>query len=99
MRAHSQVGLLGCSQGAVLLLRARAVDNQVYVIGAAPALNAAAEYKAYGHSMLVDPWGRVLAIASEAETVSIGKVDFRTLDRVREELPLLRHRKPEVYES
>lgn len=82
-----------------LLLRARAVDNQVYVIGAAPALNAAAEYKAYGHSMLVDPWGRVLAIASEAETVSIGKVDFRTLDRVREELPLLRHRKPEVYES
>ena len=81
-----------------LLMRARAVDNQAYVIGASPALNAAAEYKAYGHSMIVDPWARVLTIADEAETVLISKIDFRTLDRVREELPLLRHRKPEVYQ-
>lgn len=80
-----------------LLMRARAIDNQVYVIGASPALNAAAEYKAYGHSIIVDPWARVLKIADEEETVITSQIDFRTLDRVREELPLLRHRKPEVY--
>ncbi|SMC38119.1 carbon-nitrogen hydrolase family protein [Sporomusa malonica] len=82
-----------------LLMRARAVDNQVYIIAAAPALNAAAEYKAYGHSMIVDPWARVLAVASEEETVITGKVDFRTLEKVRDELPILKHRKPEVYED
>lgn len=80
-----------------LLMRSRAVDNQVYVIGAAPALNAAAEYKAYGHSMLVDPWSRILAVANAEETVITGKIDVRTLVRVREELPLLQHRKPELY--
>jgi predicted amidohydrolase len=80
-----------------LLMRARAVDNQVYVIAAAPALNAAAEYEAHGHSMLVDPWARVLAVASEVETVITGKIDFRTLDKVRDELPILKHRRPELY--
>lgn len=80
-----------------LLMRARAVDNQVYIIGAAPALNAAAEYKAYGHSLVVDPWARVMTIANEEETVITSKIDFRTLERVRDELPLLRHRKPELY--
>lgn len=80
-----------------LLMRARAVDNQAYVIGAAPALNAAAEYKAYGHSLIADPWARVLTIANEEETVLMGKIDKRTLARVREELPLLQHRRPELY--
>ena len=80
-----------------LLMRARAVDNQVYVIGAAPALNAAAEYKAYGHSLIIDPWSRVVANATAEETVLTGKIDLRTVQRVREELPLLRHRKPELY--
>lgn len=81
-----------------LLMRARAVDNQVYVIGAAPALNAAAEYKAYGHSLIVDPWARVLAVTNAAETVLLGKIDLRTVKRVREELPLLKHRRPELYQ-
>ncbi|MDF2569434.1 MAG: nit1 [Sporomusa sp.] len=81
-----------------LLMRARAVDNQVYVVAAAPALNAAAEYKSHGHSMIVDPWARVLAIAGEEETVITGKIDIRTLDKVRDELPILKHRKAEVYE-
>ena len=81
-----------------LLLRARAVDNQVYVIGAAPALNAAAEYKAYGHSLIVDPWSRILAVAGVEETVVTGKIDLRIVGKVREELPLLQHRKPAIYE-
>jgi len=82
-----------------LLMRARAVDNQVYVIGASPALNAAAEYKAYGHSIIADPWARVLAMANQEESVITAKIDFRTIDRVREELPLLRHRRLELYRS
>lgn len=82
-----------------LLLRSRAVDNQAFVIGAAPALNAAAEYKAYGHSAIVDPWARILAMADEAETVIFGTIDLQIVDRVREELPLLKHRRPELYEG
>lgn len=82
-----------------LLMRSRAVDNQVYVVGAAPALNAAAEYKAYGHSIIVDPWARILSTANREETVITAKIDFRTIDKVREELPLLRHRRLEIYES
>ena len=39
-----------------LLLRARALDNQLYVVGAAPARNEASNYVAYGHSLIVDPW-------------------------------------------
>lgn len=81
-----------------LLMRSRAVDNQVYVIGASPALNAAAEYKAYGHSIVVDPWARVLTMAGKEETVITAKVDYRITARVREELPLLRHRRLELYE-
>lgn len=82
-----------------LLLRSRAVDNQLFVIGAAPARNPHADYQAYGHSMLVDPWARVLAEAGEEETVLTGAIDLSLIDTVREELPILKHWREEVYQG
>ncbi|KYZ76607.1 carbon-nitrogen hydrolase [Anaerosporomusa subterranea] len=82
-----------------LLLRSRAVDNQVFLIGAAPAKNPNAEYKAYGHSMLIDPWGRILAAADEHETVITAEMDLSLIDKVRAELPILKHWREDIYTS
>jgi len=70
-----------------LLLRTRAVDNQVYMVGAAPARDASANYVAFGHSMVVNPWGEVLARAGPAEEIIVAEIDLDYLKRVREQLP------------
>ncbi|NPV27405.1 MAG: carbon-nitrogen hydrolase family protein [Firmicutes bacterium] len=81
-----------------VLLRMRAVDNQVYVVGASPARNEAASYVAYGHSLVVEPWGRVIASADEKEQIILAEIDLEHLHRVREELPLLKHRRTDLYQ-
>jgi omega-amidase len=81
-----------------LLMRSRAVDNQVFVVGAAPANFAEAPYQTYGHSMVVDPWGRVLSVADAEENILIVKIDLEVLNKVRGELPLLKHRRTDIYE-
>ena len=80
-----------------LLMRSRAIDNQVFVVGAAPATTPGAKYLAYGHSVIVDPWGNILAMAGSEETMLTVEIDINKLHTVREELPLLKHRRPEVY--
>ncbi|VBB05326.1 carbon-nitrogen hydrolase [Lucifera butyrica] len=80
-----------------LILRNRAVDNQVFVIGAAPAFNPLADYQAYGHSLVADPWGRIVAEAGQEETLLLVEIDLDYITRVRQELPLLQHRHPELY--
>ncbi|MGC7879430.1 carbon-nitrogen hydrolase family protein [Desulforudis sp. 1031] len=79
-----------------LLLRARALDNQVYVIGASPARNEQAAYLAYGHSMVVDPWGSVLTRAGERETLLTVDLDPAFTDKVRAELPVLHNRRKDL---
>lgn len=81
-----------------MLMRSRAVDNQCYVIAASPARNPKASYKVWGHSMVVDPWGRILAEAEEDETIIYAQLDFELLGQIRRELPLLQHRRRDVYE-
>ncbi len=80
-----------------LLMRTRAVDNQIYVAAASPARNENASYKAYGHSMIVDPWGNVLSKAGAEEEIIISKIDLTIVDRVRKKLPLYKHRRTDVY--
>lgn len=80
-----------------LTLRARAVDNQVFTIGTSPAPTQGAAYQAYGNSLAVDPWGRVLAKANRAEALLFVDLDLAELDKVRSELPLLQHRRPFCY--
>ena len=75
-----------------LLLRARAVENQAYVI--APAQGGLHENgrRTWGHTMIVDPWGEVLAQLPEGEGVVSAVIDPARLSQVRQQLPALRHR-------
>ncbi len=80
-----------------LLLRARAIENQCFVIapnqiGAHPG-----GYRSGGRSMIIDPWGLVLAAASDVETAIVAELDFEVLRDVRRRLPSLAHRRPDVY--
>lgn len=81
-----------------LLLRARAVDNQVFVAGAAPARNEKASYISYGHSAVVDPWGKIIANTDEKEGIIYGVIDLNLIDKIRNELPLLKHRRSDIYQ-
>jgi predicted amidohydrolase len=76
-----------------LLLRARAVENQCVVL--APAQGGTHENgrRTWGHSMIVDPWGEVLALQSEGEGVVMATVDAARREAVRSQLPALRHRR------
>ena len=80
------------------LLRARAIENQCYV--AAPAQTGRVyldKPAAYGRSLIIDPWGVVLATAGDEETAIVADIDMARLDTIRATLPALRHRRPETY--
>ncbi len=74
-----------------LLLRARAIENQAYVV--APAQGGLHENgrRTWGHSLIVDPWGEVLALKPEGEGVVSAELDLARLHAVREQLPALTH--------
>lgn len=73
------------------LTRARAIENQAYVIAPAQFGPNVYGYSDYGNSMIVDPWGRVLARAADQEGVVVAPIDLEYQDRVRRELPALKH--------
>jgi len=76
-----------------LLLRARAVENQCYVLAAAQGGTHPGNRRTYGHSMLVDPWGDVVAVrAEEGPGIVVGDVDPARIESVRRSLPALTHR-------
>jgi deaminated glutathione amidase len=76
-----------------VLLRARAIENQAYVVAAAQWGKHSKGRQTYGKSCIIDPWGEVIAQASEGEGVVTAVADPRYLERVRANLPALRHRK------
>jgi deaminated glutathione amidase len=73
------------------LIRARAIENQAYVIAPAQFGPNIYGYSDYGNSMIADPWGRVLARAADQEGVVVAPIDLEYQDRVRRELPALKH--------
>lgn len=75
-----------------LLLRARAVENQCYVLAAAQGGEHPGGRRTYGHSMLVDPWGRVVAELEQGPGFIVGDIDPARVASVRAELPALTHR-------
>ena len=76
-----------------LLLRARAVENQCYVVAPAQGGQHANGRRTWGHSMVIDPWGQVLSVLAEGEGVVVADVDPARLTQVRQQLPALAHRK------
>jgi nitrilase len=76
-----------------LLLRARAVENQCYVLAAAQGGTHPNGRRTWGHSMVVDPWGEVVALVEEGEGVVVAEVDSARIAQVRMQLPALAHRR------
>ena len=81
-----------------LLFRSRALDNQVYTIGVAPALDKDASYNSYGHSIAVNPWGEVIEELDYNEDLKIVEIDLDEIKRIREEIPVLKNRRCDLYE-
>jgi len=75
-----------------ILLRARAIENQCYVLAAAQGGTHPNGRRTWGHSMLIDPWGAVKAVQAEGEGVVAGEIDAAFMAGVRESLPALKHR-------
>ncbi|KAH9449634.1 hypothetical protein Pst134EA_019575 [Puccinia striiformis f. sp. tritici] len=80
-----------------LLQRARAVDNLIYVAACSPARNPSSDYKAWGHSSIIDPMGRVMATTDETESVVYGRIDIDELITTRKGLPVTTQRRFDVY--
>lgn len=80
-----------------LLFKSRALDNQVYCVGVAPALNEDASYHSFGHSIITNPWGEIVSKASEKETLIISEIDLSEIEKIREELPLLKNKREDLY--
>jgi nitrilase len=75
------------------LLRARAIENQAYVVAPAQGGVHAADRRTWGRTMIVDPWGEVLAIREEGEGVVLAEVDLKRVAEVRSSLPALANRR------
>ena len=76
-----------------VLLRARAIENQVFVLAPAQHGRHPRGRTTYGKSIIVDPWGDVLAQCGEGEGIALARLDFAAQDRVRASLPCLSHRR------
>lgn len=80
------------------LVRARAIENQLFVIAANQVGVHPGDHRSGGRSMIVDPWGAVLAQASaEQPGYATAELDFERQDEIRERMPLLEHRRADVY--
>ena len=80
-----------------VLLRARAIENQVYVLAAGQCGTHPPGHACYGNSMIVDPWGTIVARAGYREGVVVADVDLGHAERIRKTLPALAHRRGDLF--
>src|SRR6266508_955891 len=80
-----------------VLLRARAVENQVFIVAADQIGEAPPHYRSFGRSLIADPWGVVLAEAPDRECFVSAELDFSSLDRIRQSLTSLANRREGAY--
>ncbi len=80
-----------------LSFRMRAVDNQLFMVGVAPARNESNSYVSYANSMICSPWGQVLACAGTEKRVLVQDIDLAENTSVRSQLPILSARRPSLY--
>jgi len=79
-----------------VLLRARAIENQCYVIAPGQWGHHGGKRTSYGHSMIVDPWGTILAEVADGEGYAIARIDPARVKHVRKGLPCLEHQRPHI---
>ena len=75
-----------------VLLRARAIENQAFVVASAQGGEHSNGRRTWGHSMVIDPWGQILAEQAHGQGVVLAELDMTTLNQARERLPALQHR-------
>jgi deaminated glutathione amidase len=80
-----------------VLVRARAIENQVFVLAANQTGAHPGEHRSGGRSMIVDPWGVVLAQVADEPGFALAELDFTRQDGIRARLPVLSHRRPKAY--
>jgi len=80
-----------------VLLRARAIENQAFVVAPNQFGEAPPHYSSYGRSAIVDPWGVVLAVAPDHECFVAAEIDLAAQDEVRQSFPALANRQPATY--
>ena len=80
-----------------LLFRSRAVDNQVYTVGCAPARDYSLGYISYANSIVVDPWGDVIGRLDDSEGYLLGDIDFNEVRHIREQIPVIKQLRKDAY--
>ncbi|XP_068108400.1 deaminated glutathione amidase isoform X2 [Hyperolius riggenbachi] len=80
-----------------VLLRARAIENQCYVVAAAQTGSHNQRRASYGHALVVDPWGAVIAQCQEGTGLCYAEINLPYLHRLRQEMPVQDHRRAELY--
>ncbi|KAF9436538.1 Carbon-nitrogen hydrolase [Entomortierella beljakovae] len=81
-----------------ILLRSRAIETQSYVVAAAQVGRHTEKRSSYGHAMIVDPWGKVVAECDgENEGIAVAPVELSVLERIRAEMPVMAHRRYDVF--
>ncbi|XP_071960915.1 deaminated glutathione amidase-like isoform X1 [Antedon mediterranea] len=80
-----------------VLLRSRAIENQCYVAAAAQTGKHNEKRTSYGHAMIVDPWGTILACCREGADVCVANVDHDYIQQVRKRMPVWEHRRHDIY--
>ena len=81
-----------------ILLRARAIENQMYIIACNRA-GVSKDAHFCGHSCVINPWGEIVAEAEEHEELLVTEIDMDKVDQVRAKIPVFADRKPEVYRN
>ncbi|XP_058466182.1 omega-amidase NIT2-like [Malaya genurostris] len=82
-----------------LLAKTRAIDTQSYVATISPARDKEAGYVAFGHSMVVDPWAKIIVSAKENEEIILTYVNLKTVDNVRAQIPNFKQRRLDLYDT
>lgn len=80
-----------------LLFRSQAVNNQLFVVGTAASRDDESTYRAWGHSIVVDPWASVVSELGEEPEVAVTEIDLSKIEKIRAQLPLLKHRRTDIY--
>ena len=82
-----------------ILIKARAIDNQCYVVATSPSQIENPYYVAWGHSMIVNPWGKIIAKAHENEEILYANITQSSLSSVRNQIPVLTNRRNDIYDT
>ncbi|XP_076618748.1 ntrilase and fragile histidine triad fusion protein NitFhit [Colletes latitarsis] len=80
-----------------IILRARAIETQCYVVAAAQTGTHNKKRVSWGHAMIIDPWGTVIAQCSEKTGIALAEIDLNLIEQIRENMPCENHRRIDLY--